>query len=49
MSNLNPEELGRIVANAVSGYLQPSGSSSQRNDRNEGRENATGQRASQVS
>ena len=52
MSNLNADELGRIVfANAVSSYLQPSGSSSQdqrQSQRNagegEGEGNATGQR-----
>ena len=50
MSNLNAEELGRIVGNAVSSYLQPSGSSSQdqrQSQRNagegEGEGNATGQ------
>ncbi|XP_028400989.1 G2/M phase-specific E3 ubiquitin-protein ligase-like [Dendronephthya gigantea] len=36
MNNVNPEELGRIVANAVASYLQPNVVNSERPQRNEG-------------
>ncbi|XP_028400815.1 uncharacterized protein LOC114523947 [Dendronephthya gigantea] len=35
MNNVNPEELGRIVANAVASYLQPNVVNSERPQRNE--------------